>query len=300
MTEAPTASLKPADWTRNLPRPAYRELALDPRSDGWFCVYDLGRGTFALYEDGQYEETICYLLLGGREALLIDTGNGIANLRAQVRALTSLPIRVVNSHCHFDHVGSNYLFDGVSTFDDDLGMARRAAAAGYTHEKARTYIDPPLVVKPFPPRFDPATFLVPPYRVEHWLQDGEVLDLGGRELQVVHTPGHSPDSVCFLDRQARQLFLGDLFYTGQIYTFLPGGDLAQLVASYERLVELFPAYDRIMPAHNEPALGKEILLQAARGSRQILEGGGDFTMLEGGRRKYAFEGFAFVTGPDGR
>lgn len=301
MTEAqPAAALKPADWTRNLPRPAYRDLVLDPRSDGWYCVYDLGRGTFALYEDGQYEESICYLLLGDREALLIDTGNGIGNLRAQVRALTSLPIRVVNTHCHIDHVGSNYLFDGVAAFDDPAGITRRTAALGYLHEKARTYIGHPLVWKPYPALFEPATFSIPPYRVNHWLRDGETIDLGGREVQVLHTPGHSPDSVCLLDRGARMLFLGDLFYTGQIYTWLLGGDLEQLVASYDRLVALFPEYDLVMPAHNEPAIGKEILLTVAAGARSILEGTGTYTVLEGGRRKYAFDRFAFVTGPDGR
>jgi glyoxylase-like metal-dependent hydrolase (beta-lactamase superfamily II) len=301
MTEANGAgALKPADWTRNLPRPAYRHLTLDPRSDGWFSVYRLDAGTFAIYEDGQYEESICYLLLGTREALLIDTGNGIGNLRAQVRALTDLPIRVANTHCHIDHVGSNYLFDQVAAFDDDAGIARRASRLGYNREKARTYIGGSLVWKPWPPLFDPETFCIPPYTVGPWLREGDVLDLGGRELQVLHTPGHSPDSVCFLDAGTRMLFLGDLFYTGQIYTWLPGGDLELLVGSYDRLVGLFPQYDLVMPAHNEPAIGKEILLEVARGARQILDGTGAYTLLEGGRRRYGFERFAFVTGPDGR
>jgi glyoxylase-like metal-dependent hydrolase (beta-lactamase superfamily II) len=301
MTEPPTAAvLKPADWTRNLPRPAYRKLTLDPRSDGWYCVYPLGHDVYCLYEDGQYEESICYLVLGGKEALLIDTGNGIGNLRAQVRALTSLPIRLVNTHCHIDHVGSNYLFDNLAAFDDASGIVRRTAAVGYLHEKARTYIGGTVVWKPYPPLFDPATWSIPPYRVTHWLQDGEVMDLGGRQVEVLHTPGHSPDSVCFLDKQARMLWIGDLFYTGQIYTWLPGGDLEQLVASYDRLIGLFPHYDLIMPAHNEPAIEKGILLRVAEGAKGILDGTGQYSLLEGGRRKYSFDRFAFVTGPDGR
>jgi glyoxylase-like metal-dependent hydrolase (beta-lactamase superfamily II) len=207
---------------------------------------------------------------------------------------------VANTHCHIDHVGSNYLFDGVAAFDDPSGIVRRTAAVGYLHEKARTYIGQPLVWKPYPPLFDPAVFCIPPYRVDHWLRDGDVIDLGGRQVEVLHTPGHSPDSVCFLDRGARMLFLGDLFYTGQIYTWLAGGDLEQLVASYDRLVALFPGYDTVMPAHNEPAIEKEILLTVARGARSILEGTGTYTLLEGGRRRYGFERFAFVTGPEGR
>jgi glyoxylase-like metal-dependent hydrolase (beta-lactamase superfamily II) len=298
--EAHPPVLKPADWTRNLPRPAYRNLRLDPRSDGWFCVYDLGHDTYALYEDGQYEESICYLLLGRNQALLIDTGNGIGNLRAQVRALTELPVRVVNTHHHIDHVGSNYLFDQVAAFDDDQGLARRTAALGYLHEKARNYIGGTAVWKPYPLSFDPAVFCIPPYRVDHWLEDGERIDLGGRHVEVIHAPGHSPDSLCFLDREARLLWVGDLFYTGQIYTWLPGGDLALMVESYRKLIGLFSHYDLIMPAHNEPMVEKECLQQACQGAKKILDGTGEYTLLEGGRRRYGFDRFAFVTGPDGK
>ena len=203
-------------------------------------------------------------------------------------------------HHHIDHVGSNYLFDHVAAFDDDHGLVRRTAAVGYLHEKAKNYIGGSLVWKTYPALFDPATFGIPPYRVTQWLKDGEQFDLGGRQVQVLHTPGHSPDSICLLDRSARMLWIGDLFYAGQIYTWLPGGDLKLLIKSYQRLVDLFPHYDVIMPAHNEPAIEKEILLEVLNGAQQILNGTGDFTLLEGNRRKYSFSRFAFVTGPDGR
>ncbi|MGA2079277.1 MAG: MBL fold metallo-hydrolase [Holophaga sp.] len=291
------AVLKPADWTRNLPRAVYRGLKLLTPPESWFQVYDLGHGTFALYEDGQYEESISYLLLGAEKALLIDTGNGIGNLRQQVRALTSLPVQLVLTHSHIDHVGSCYQFDQVAAFDDADGLARRTAMLGYPHEKARTYIAEPLVRKPFPRGFDPAAYCIPPYRVTRWLADGEVLDLGGRSVEVVHAPGHSPDSICLLDRGARMLWVGDVFYTGQIYTWLAGGDVGQLVASYRRLVELFPAYDLLMPAHNEPAVEKAVLREALAGAEKVLAGAGGYTLLEGGRRKYDFGRFAFVTGP---
>ena len=96
------------------------------------------------------------------------------------------------------------------------------------------------------------------------------------------------------------LCLGDLFYTGQIYTWLPGGDLELLVRSYDRLVGLFPQYDLVMPAHNEPAIGKAILLEVAGGPGRSWTAPAAYTLLEGGRRHYGFERFAFVTGPDGR
>jgi glyoxylase-like metal-dependent hydrolase (beta-lactamase superfamily II) len=288
-------ALKPADWTRHLPRPAYKNLRRLPAADPWYSIYDLGQGTYAFYEDGQYEESISYLLLGRDRALLIDTGNGIGNLREQVRALTPLPVQLVNTHHHIDHVGSNYLFDAIAAFDDAEGLARRTAALGYLHAKARTYIGPEVVCKPYPSGFDPETFCIPPYRVDHWLKDGEILELGGRQVEVLHTPGHSPDSVCLLDRAARMLWVGDLFYTGQIYTWLAGGDLGQLVQSYRRLIDLFPSYDLLMPSHNEPAIEKSILLTVLQGAEQIQAGTGQYTLLAGGRKKYDFGRFAFVT-----
>lgn len=298
--EKKPAAMKPADWTRNLPRAAYRNLRKISAPENWFSVYDLGHATYAIYEDGQYEESISYLLLGERRAVLIDSGNGIGNLRAQCRELTTLPILLTNTHHHIDHVGSNYLFEDIAAFDDDMGLARRTAALGYFHEKAKTYIGGTAVWKPYPKEFDPAVFCIPPYRVTRWLQDGEILDLGGRELEVLHTPGHSPDSICLLDRGARMLWIGDMFYTGQIYTWLAGGNLDLLIESYRRLVDLFPSFDLLMPSHNEPAIEKEMLAAALAGALQVREGTGEYTLLEGGRRRYDFGRFAFVTGPDGQ
>ena len=299
-TQSCTTAMKPADWTKNLPRPAYKNLKKISTEDNWFSVYDLGHKTFAIYEDGQYEESISYLLLGDKNAVLVDTGNGIANLRAQCRELTDLPILLVNTHHHIDHVGSNYLFDEIAAFDDSMGLARRTAALGYFHEKAKTYIGGSAVWKPYPKEFDPSLYCIPPYRIGRWLKDGEVLELGGRELEVLHTPGHSPDSICLLDRGARMLWVGDMFYTGQIYTWLAGGDLNLLIQSYKRLVDLFPHYDLLMPSHNEPAIEKEMLQIALDGAVQVRDGSGTCTLLEGGRRRYDFGRFAFVTGPDGK
>ena len=291
--------MKPADWTKNLPRPAYQNLKkMSFGNDGWFSVYDLNNCTYAIYEEGQYEESISYLALGDTRALLIDTGNGIGNLRRICREITSLPIFLVNTHCHIDHVGSNYLFDEIAAFDDDMGISRRTAALGYLHEKAKTYIAGSAVWKPFPKYFDPDTFCIPPYRITHWLQDNEVIDLGGRKIEVLHTPGHSPDSVCLLDKSARILWVGDIFYTGSIYTWLPGGDIDLLICSLERLISLFSHYDLIMPSHNEPAIEKEILIEVLEGARRVRDKKGDYILLENGRRKYPFARFAFVTGPD--
>ncbi len=70
-------------------------------------------GVLAIYEPHQAEETISYLILGKKMALLFDTGMGISDIRKVTGELTQLPIVVLNSHTHNDHVGGNWQFDTV-------------------------------------------------------------------------------------------------------------------------------------------------------------------------------------------
>jgi glyoxylase-like metal-dependent hydrolase (beta-lactamase superfamily II) len=101
------------EWCRALPRPEYKSLERIASSDPWFEVFRVAPRTFAIYEPHQSEETISYLIVGDTRALLFDTGLGIGDLRRVTSALTQLPIVVVNSHTHNDHVGDNWQFDTV-------------------------------------------------------------------------------------------------------------------------------------------------------------------------------------------
>src|SRR5689334_18656945 len=103
------ASAQP-DWSKALPRPAYQTLERVRVPDQWFEVYRIRPGVFAIYEPHQAEEVISYLILGTKRALLFDTGLGIGNIRKITEHLTRLPVSVVNSHTHNDHVGDNWRF----------------------------------------------------------------------------------------------------------------------------------------------------------------------------------------------
>lgn len=295
MQNQTAVAMKPADWAKKLPRPAYKNLERVPSPDPWFSVYKVAPDTYAFYEDGQYEEAITYLVLGESRALLIDTGNGIGNMRALCRSFTDLPVTLVNTHCHIDHVGSNYLFDDIAAFDDEMGIVRRTSALGYLHEKAKTYIGEPYVIKPYPDYFDPDTFCIPPYRVTKWIKDGDRFDLGGRVVEVWHMPGHSPDSICLLDHKYRLLFVGDTFYTGSIYTWLAGGDINLMIKSFKKLISLIDKYDILMPSHNEPAIEKEILYTVLKAAEEVRDQTREPILLDNGRKKYDYGRFAFVT-----
>src|SRR6516162_4284684 len=108
------------DWCKSLPRLEYKSLERIQTSDPWFEVYKVAPQTFAIYEPHQFEEVISYLILGKEAAILFDTGMGISDIHKVVSELTPLPIIVLNSHTHNDHVGGNWQFDTIYGMDTDF------------------------------------------------------------------------------------------------------------------------------------------------------------------------------------
>src|SRR5262249_54378448 len=106
-----------AEWCRNLPRPEYKNLERITVADKWFEVYRIRPGVFAIYEPHQSEEVISYLILGRKKAVLFDSGMGISDIKKLTAELTQLPISVVNSHTHNDHVGDNWRFSDIYGMD---------------------------------------------------------------------------------------------------------------------------------------------------------------------------------------
>ena len=126
-----------------------------------------------------------YLVEGNDKAVLIDAGTKIDNLDKIVASITAKPVMLVATHVHPDHTGS---------------------AIGYFPE---LYINPADTLGI--PKF------MPNYKGEvKFLKDGEIIDLGGRQLQVVFTPGHTPGSTTFVDRAAHYGFSGDSFGSGNL------------------------------------------------------------------------------------
>src|SRR5438477_13107343 len=115
-----SAQTEKPEWCRNLPRPEYKSLEQVPLNDPWFEIYKVAPATFAIYEPHQAEEVISYLIVGDKRAALFDTGMGISDLKKVTSELTQLPIVVLNSHTHNDHVGNNWRFDTIYAMDTDF------------------------------------------------------------------------------------------------------------------------------------------------------------------------------------
>jgi len=289
------ANVARTDWWKALPRNTYSKLQRLKSNQPWFEVYKIEPDIYVFYESGQYEEAISYLVVGKTEAALIDTGCGIGDVKLLAEEFTQLPIMVVNTHSHYDHVGQNYMFDEIALFD--APNAREVARNGYTNAEMSHLLAAGMVWKSLPEGFDSQKYHVPPFRVTSWLKDGDLIELGDRRLEVIHCPGHSPDSICLLDREARLLWTGDSFYTGAIFLHLPGSDIDLFMNSYEKLIALFGLYDKLMPSHNEPLIDKTILKEALRGVREIRTETNKHTesLGEAKIRRYDYSCFSIIT-----
>jgi glyoxylase-like metal-dependent hydrolase (beta-lactamase superfamily II) len=285
----PGEPLRP-EWCQQLPRPEYKTLERVASADPWFEVYRIVPGVYAIYEPHQFEEVISYLILGENHALLFDTGLGIGDIHKVVTSLTKLPITVLNSHTHFDHVGGNAEFIDIVAEDTPF---TRANEKGQTNEYSRDALATERICGSLPAGVRTNAYEIKPWHVSKRIHDGETINLGNRELEIVFTPGHTPDSLSLLDRKNGLLFTGDTFYRGPIYLFTPETDFQAFSKSVDRMAALAPKLKLLLPSHNLPTADPSYLLRLQEAVRKVESGsvGGKVTS---GYREYSFDGFSLL------
>lgn len=203
--------------------------------DDYFVIETLDPDTFAIGEPRYYQGNYSYLLLGSERAVLFDAGSGLRDIVPVVRSLTRLPVTVIASHLHFDHVGALGRFDKTAAIDAPTLRAR--AHDGRLTLQRYEFMG-------FADRLPSPTF-----RVDEWWSSGSVVDLGGRRLRVLATAGHTPTSVSLYDLERHWLFAGDFIYPGHLYAFLPGASRAAYLATTRQLLTLLDPAARIYTAH---------------------------------------------------
>jgi len=278
------------DWCKQLPRREYAQLARVQSADPWFEVYRVSSGVYAIYEPHQFEEVISFLILGQKRAVLFDTGLGIGDIKRVVTSLTPLPINVLNSHTHNDHVGGNWEFSEI--FGMDTLFTRTNAKGSSTDAQAE--LAPGYICGELPPGFDAKSYATRPFTINHWIRDGATLDLGGRLLKVISTPGHTPDEICLLDQKNGLLFTGDNFYAGAIWLYRPETDLDAYDRSIHRVAALAPQLHLILPSHNVPVAGPSELPKLAAAIKKVRAGAVRAVPAGENKVSYSVDGFEFL------
>jgi glyoxylase-like metal-dependent hydrolase (beta-lactamase superfamily II) len=186
---------------------------------------------------------------GAKEALLIDPGDEPDTLKTALRELDATVAAILITHCHFDHVGAV------------AELARSTGASVYCPAGEVFILENINDFVRFP-GFGPFES----YSPEETVSDGDRLQLAGFEIDVIGTPGHSPDHVTYSIADEKAIFSGDVLFQGSIgRTDLPGADHATLMASIAKLLDTLPGETGVLPGHMQPTT-----LDAERKSNPFL------------------------------
>ena len=200
--------------------------------------------------------------LRGRDRdLLLDSGLGHFSLRKHVSLVSEKPVVCVASHTHFDHIGCHHEFSDrrVHAAEADI-LARPDRALTL----AATYADERMF-DALPEGWNSSTYEIPPAPATALLKDGDVLDLGDRAFEVIHTPGHSPGGIALWERKTGILLSGDIVYDGPLILDTYHADLSDYDTSMARL-ERLPV--EIVHGGHFPSFGRDRLKELIREYRK--------------------------------
>jgi len=223
-------------------RPAIKLAPDITLEDDWYAVQPIDERTFAIGEPGYHQQNWSYLLCGDERALLFDTGSFCRDITGVVGRHAQQPLTVLPSHMHFDHLGNITRFDDIAIAD--LPILRACVADGL--------LTPPEEM--FLGAWEDTE--APSFPVRQWLPIDSEIDLGGRRLKVLHTPGHSPDSISLLEPEANRLFSADFIYPGDLYGQVPGANLPGYLEAAAMLPGLIDGKTMIYCAHGNTADGE--------------------------------------------
>lgn len=201
-----------------------------------------------------------YLLLGTHIALLLDTGCGLYPLKPVVDELIGeRNLLVFNTHAHWDHVLGNEEFGEVYIHTKEVNFISIPYDMSYLKDS------PCEIVK----KYEEKNFLISPAQNINTLKDGDVFNLGEINVKIIHTPGHSPGSICLLTSTG-ELFTSDVAYYGD--QFLPKRkDFPKVLMTLSKLIELCEKQKdlELYPSHREYPCDKTLLTDLYNGIKNI-------------------------------
>lgn len=202
--------------------------------DDYFTVEKIGENIYAIGEPRYWQRNYNYLVIGDERALLIDAGPGVRDIRPVVKSLTDLPYTLVTTHFHFDHVASGLTFPRVAMVD--LPHLRKRTKGNIIQ---LTLLEHLGKTEGYP---------APAIRVDQWLAPDSKIDLGNRTIDVIYTPGHTVESISFLDREQNILFTGDWF-TPILGPMFSNSNMGDFLLATENVLCIADKNTRVFGAH---------------------------------------------------
>ncbi len=218
----------------------------------WFSVKEIKPKVWVIDD---HKAVNIYLIEGRDSSLLVDTGTGAADLASLIKKLTAKPLIVVNTHGHSDHAGGDYQFGKIYVHPSDSAAARMSATAVSRASAAKNMLRGAV---PSPDELFKSKEI---HSKLVGVKDGRIFQLGDRQIQVIETPGHTPGSICLLDKSNKLLFTGDNNNTA-VWLFLPESrPLSVYLQSLKKLSGMISEFDTLLPGHGIPKTSDFIMDQ---------------------------------------
>jgi len=281
-----------SDWCNHPYRESLKKLTEIKVQSNWFKVYRVGRNVIAIVEPYNFEEVISYLILGKNKALLFDTGIGVDAISPVVKQLTKLPILVLNSHTHFDHIGGNYEFKNILALKTSYTL--KHSKEGWDHDSIKDEVTKGSLCLQRLPGFDTSYYYIHPFEISRFVKDGDEVDLGERRLKIIAVPGHTMDAIALFDKTNGYLWTGDTFYEGPIYLFADGTDLLAYEKSIAILAKMAPQLKKVFPSHNNPISQPVRLVELKNNFLKMKTGKANPTDAGNNMLLFQFQYFGFL------
>lgn len=247
-------------------------------TDPWFSRQDAGEGIWHVSEPyvDSFARCNIWIVPGSTQVLVVDTGMGLVSLQNAEAALFDRPVVAVATHYHFDHVGSLHEFPvrlahraGAELLADTRIIGGALHRRGFHPKMWQAFLDAGysfrgddlLTALPYP-GYDIDSYAVEPCPPTRVLDEGDVVDIGDRAFEVLHLPGHSPDSIGLFETERGVLFSGDAVYDGPLIDGGTDGDVDRYVATMERLRSLPVS---VVHGGHEPSFGRDRLVELCDG-----------------------------------